>query len=55
MQTTDNTQQPTVHDGLDEFFAAVLEDELPNPCCASRVEMLPMPAVIEDGLFADFE
>jgi len=56
IQTTDDTEQPTIYDGSDAFFAAVLKDEgiTPSPCGASRVEMLPMPVVIEDDLLAAF-
>lgn len=61
MQTDDNGTRPAL-DGLDAFFAAVLQDErnepnleLANPCCASRGEMLPMPVVIEDDLLAGLE
>lgn len=63
MQTNDNTEQPTVHDGLDELFAAVLEDErsegeLPAPCCVSRGEILSIqdtPVIEDGGLLAAFQ
>ncbi|WP_305093561.1 hypothetical protein [Prescottella sp. R16] len=57
MQTEDTRTRP-VPDGLDAVFAQFIKDEgildTPNSCGVSRVEMLPMPVVIEDDLLAGF-